>query len=293
MQLDSQLVGTALRPHRLQLNGRRLMNYAAAVGDSNPVYFDDERTEGITGHPMFATAVTWRICKRLEAHLAPERLPPGILTTQLHYSEHLQFYRPFRAAQDLTIQGRIAAILPHRAGVRFVIRFDAVDADLRPIFTEHSGALLRGVRCTDSGRGVDGLPEEGPPPSGRGPIWEAKLPIDTLLPYVYDGCTGIHFPIHTSPKFAHAVGLPGTIVQGTAILALAVRELIDREADGNPLRLRSVQCRFGGMVLPGSRVRFQCLADRRHPDGREIHFQILNDRNQGAVRRGKALLEPG
>jgi hypothetical protein len=51
-----------------------------------------------------------------------------------------------------------------------------------------------------------------------------------MRPYVYDGCTNIYFPIHTSVGFARMVGLPDIILQGTATLAYAARELADREA---------------------------------------------------------------
>jgi acyl dehydratase len=293
MQLDSQLVGTTLKPHRLQVKWRRLMNYAAAVSDPNPVYFDDERPGGIIGHPMFCTAVTWRICERLWEFLETDRFPLEALATQVHYSEHLQFHRPIRAAEDLTVRGRVAAVVPHRSGVHFVIRFDAADNNGRPVFTEHTGALLRGVQCSNNGLGTGITTVSPADDSAEAMSWQAELPIDPLLPYIYDGCTDIHFPIHTSRRFAHEAGLPGIIVQGTATLALAVRELINRETGGNPLKLRSVQCRFGAMVLPGGRVRVQRLGDRSRPGGREIHFQVLNEQNEAAIRRGAALFEAG
>jgi acyl dehydratase len=46
-------------------------------------------------------------------------------------------------------------------------------------------------------------------------------------------------------------GLPGIILQGTATLAIALREIIEKEADGNSGRISSLFCRFTGMVLPG------------------------------------------
>ena len=47
------------------------------------------------------------------------------------------------------------------------------------------------------------------------------------------------------------MGLPGIIHQGTATLAYAVRELVNREARGNPALLKALACRFTGMGPAG------------------------------------------
>ena len=92
------------------------------------------------------------------------------------------------------------------------------------------------------------------------PLWERRIPIDAMRPYLYDGCTGIFFAIHTSRRFARQVGLPGIILQGTATLAYGVREMINREAGADPLRLKTVSCRFTGMVFPGTSICVQLLS---------------------------------
>ena len=109
---------------------------------------------------------------------------------------------------------------------------------------------------------------------------------------MYDGCTDIVFPIHTSPAFAKMVGLPGVILQGTATLALAVRELINREAGGDPDRLESVGCRFAGMVLPDSTIGVRLLGREPGPAGTGLFFEVINAQGQPAVRHGHALLRP-
>ena len=147
-----------------------------------------------------------------------------VLVTQVHHAENLEFHRPLRPGDRLTVKGQVAAILPHRAGTRVVIRFAALDEAHEPVFTEHIGALMRGVKCSDDGLCLNRLPEGPLAEEGVEPLWESRIPIDPLRPHIYDGCTGIVFPIHTSRAFARQVGLPGNILQGTATLAFAVRE---------------------------------------------------------------------
>ena len=51
MIISSKLVGTRLKAYHTDISWRHTMNYAAAVGDNNPCYFDDERDQGILVPP--------------------------------------------------------------------------------------------------------------------------------------------------------------------------------------------------------------------------------------------------
>jgi acyl dehydratase len=107
---------------------------------------------------------------------------------------------------------------------------------------------------------------------------------------IYDGCTNIVFPIHTSKKFAHQVGLPEIILQGTATLALAVRELIKREAESRPWRLKEIYCRFSGMVFPGSDITLQVY--EASPQSGRSYFDVLNQKGEKILSHGYAFITP-
>jgi acyl dehydratase len=290
MRINSQLVGTPLKMFKSRITWRDTMNYAAAIKDGNPQYFDDERKEGILAPPMFATAVTWPIIENIPNFIEGNDFPQEILITQVHYTEHIRFHRPLTPGQTLTVRGRIAAVLPHRAGTQIVLCFEALDQHNEPVFTEHNGGMMRGIQCNDSGQGAEALP----PVPERGAEfrlrWEQRIPIDPLMPFVYDGCTNIVFPIHTSKKFAREVGLPGIILQGTATLALAVTELISREADGKPRKLKEIYCRFTGMVQPGSVIRLKVYGNKDGINAGDLFFDVINHEGQKAISHGYVLL---
>lgn len=293
MELSSRFVGTPLKDYHTEITWRRTMNFAAAVDDNNDCYIDDEREGGIIAPPMFGVAVTWPVLERIWEYIEAEDFPMEILVTQVHHTEALEFHRPLRPGDRLTVKGQVAAILPHRAGTRVVVRFDALDQEGRPVFTEHMGALMRGVKCADDGLCPNRVPEAPVPEEGAEPLWESRIPIDPLRPHLYDGCTDIVFPIHTSRAFARQVGLPGNILQGTASLAFAVREIINKEAGGDPLALKSVFCRFTGMVLPGTVIRVQLVGKSATQDATEGHFVVINQEGQRAISNGYAVLKKG
>jgi acyl dehydratase len=290
MKISSQVVGIPLKPFRANIHWRDTMNYAAAIDDDNPLYFDDEREGGIIAPPMFAVAATWPVIGNLSDFIETTDFPREILLTQLHYTEHIKFHRPVRPGDEIRIRGRIAAALPHRAGTQVVICLEAFDQNDDPLFTEHTGAMMRGVDCSDNGKGEETLPRVPDRGSAHKLLWEKKLSIDPLLPFIYDGCTNIVFPIHTSKKFARQVSLPGIILQGTATLALSVRELINHEAHGNSFRLKEIYCRFTGMVLPGSEIKLRVYEGNTAYARDDFYFDVLTLDGQKAVSRGYALL---
>lgn len=291
MEISSEFVGYRLKDYETEVSWRDTMNYAASIGDNNPYYFDDERPDGIIAPPMFSVALTWPISERIWDYIETRDFPKEIIATQVHYTEHLKFHRPVRPGDKLEIKGKIAAILPHKAGTHIVIRFDAFDKEGSPTFTEHIGAMMRGVKCTDKGRGAEDLPKVPRYSRDNAPIWEAVIPIGPLASFIYDGCTNIFFPIHTSVKFARLVGLPGIILQGTATLAYALRELTNKEAGGNPFELKFTYCRFTGMVTPGTNIKVQLIQKENRDIGTDLFFVVLNAEGKKAISDGYARLE--
>ena len=291
MKLSSDFVGTPLREYTTTINWRDIMNFAAATGDNNPLFMNDERDGGIVAPPMFCVAVTWPITERLWEYVDSDTFPVEVIRTQVHYTEHLRLHRLVRPDDRLTVRGKIAAIIPHRAGTHVIIRFDATDHNHTPVFTEHIGGLMRGVECEGEARGESDVP---PLPRYAGKQeeggWEKKVHIDPLLPYIYDGCTGIYFPIHTSVKFAHEVGLPGIILQGTATLALAAREITNTFAAGDAERIQSIACRFTDMVLPGTGISILSELAGPDPETGGVPFNVLNNSGKKAIRDGLVTL---
>lgn len=151
---------------------------------------------------------------------------------------------------------------------------------------------MRGVQCKGEAPGREDLPEiPRHEHLSHSMDWARKLHIDPLLPFVYDGCTDIFFPIHTSVRFAHSVGLPGIILQGTATLALAVREITNAFAGGNPAKLRSIACRFTDMVMPGGTITVEACTQAENTGGTRISFVVKNEHGNKAISDGHVVVQ--
>lgn len=278
-------MGTPLNPYQTEINWRETTNYAAAIQDNNPIYFNDLEEQGIVSHPMFPVAVTWPILSQLGEYIESEDFPKEVLMTQVHYTEHLVLHRLIRPGDRLSITGSLKAFLPHRSGTHAIICLEAEDEKGEPVFTEYIGAMLRGVDCGKGGK-ADQIPSVPENNTREETLWTSDIYIDPERSYIYDGCSNIEFPIHTSPNFAKMVGLPGIILQGTATLAYAVRELVNIEADKDPAKVSEIACRFTGMVQPGTDIKVCCTGKKSYKDFTNVFFEVQNSDQKKAVRNG-------
>jgi acyl dehydratase len=284
VNMTSEIMQVELPAITVQVSDRQSMNFAACVGDNNPWYFDDERPDGIVAPPMLVVSLTWPLslsyAEALHAHGYGDAQK-----RQVHFTEHIAWNRPFKPGETLRINARVSAVLPHRAGTLGIVSFDAVDSEGLPVFTESSGAMFRGVRLEGGGEGADSASVSPERVEEAEPLWSTVLPIDPLASHIFDGCGDLHFPIHTSRRFAHQVGLPRPILHGTCTESMAIRELVNRECGGDPTRLRATGCRFTGMVFPGTEITVR-LVGVSQTETRNLFFDVLNADGKKAISDG-------
>jgi acyl dehydratase len=188
------------------------------------------------------------------------------------------------------VRGRLISVQPTSVGVCSVVRLDLLDAtDGAAVATQYTTTLYRGVACSDQGRALENVPNGPISESWNDPLSEVSIPIDRALPYLYDGCTGVTFPIHISQGFAtERAGLPDIVLQGTCSLSLVAREIVNREASGEPERLSELACRFSRIVIPGTTVRLQLMLHAECRGSRQFTFRLLNADGEEALSRGWA-----
>jgi acyl dehydratase len=291
VEIDSRYVGGRSKALTASLSPRQTMNYAAALGDNNPHYMDDSREGGICAPPMLAVALTWPLSSRFDIYWGDSDFPVEVQQRQVHYNESISWTRPMRSDEQLTIQGEFVSMRSHPAGTLITLRYEAKDQREALVFTEHIVGLFRGVALTDDGAESAPPPVIADAPTDAEEAWSTSIPIDSLAAHVYDGCTDIIFPIHTSVSFSRQVGLSDPIYQGTATLGLAVREILKREGDGDPAVLAAVHCGFRGMVFPGTTITLRVHAIKEEGKERVVYFDVLNGEGTLALRGGRVHLK--
>jgi len=240
VKLSARIVGTTVGPLAQAVDARWLMAYAAALGETDARYF--ETGGALLAHPLFPVCYEWPA-----ALAARERtIPPEVYARVVHATHDLRLHRFPRAGETLQVTARVVGALQRAPGAFVVMRFEARDAAGEAVTTTDYGSLYRGVALEDAQAGLAPETDEAPPPAGALPSI-GTVPVAANLAHVYTECARIWNPIHTDAAYARAAGLPGTILHGTATLALSVsRVLAAFEVDA--ARVRRVRCRFSGMV---------------------------------------------
>ncbi len=307
MPLPFELLGEQVGPITTVVDERRLMAYAAGIGDLAPALVDTTAPNGIVGHPMFAVALEWPAVTRVRRLPAAAALTREEAARGVHANHDLVVHRLVRPGDELTTTATVAAVESRAPGAYQVLRLDTVDATGAPVATTHMGSLFLGVETAEGsseGRreappspAVPAVPEPPPFRPWRGPrLATTPRAISAAAALVYTECSGIWNPIHSDPAVARSAGLPAPILHGTATLAMAVSELVRVASDGDYERVRRVSCRFGAMVtMPSTiviRVLHRAVAEPGR-DGEVLSFDVRNARGEAAIDRGTVLLATG
>jgi acyl dehydratase len=248
--LDAKIAGLQVGPTAVTVDARWLMAYAAALGETDPRYYDTLAPDGPAAQPLFPVCYEWPLVQALRA----KAMDDAVARRGVHAFHNLVLHRPLRAGDSLRASARVARVQRVRAGTLIVVRLSTTDRSGVAVSTTDHGSIYRGVELK-GGDAPAASPETPGGEAAAGEVrWEAPVDVPLQMAHVYTECARIWNPIHTDVAVARGVGLPAIILHGTATLALAVSRVVAREFGGDPGRVRGVAARFTGMVALPSRV---------------------------------------
>ncbi|HEV3462219.1 MAG TPA: MaoC/PaaZ C-terminal domain-containing protein [Candidatus Dormibacteraeota bacterium] len=107
----------------------------------------------------------------------------------------------------------------------------------------------------------------------------------------YAEASGDRNPIHLDDGFARSAGLPGVIAHGMLTMAFANQMVTDWLGDRS--RLKRLQGRFAGMVLPGDDVTVSGSVASKDDATRRvlINLVVTNQRGEKVFNKGVAEAE--
>lgn len=233
LRLPAGSTGAGIGPFRQVPDARWLMAYAAVLGETSPDYLDTTRADGIIAHPLFPVCYEWPAWIDLHRGL----FRAEILARGVHATHDLYVHRALKVDQPLFVSASITGVAPHRAGARVNTRFDSVDANGVPVSTTHVGSIYRGVFCAEERRTDHAAPTNESAQASAWPAhmpvtWSTRAPVTAGFAHVYSECSRIWNPIHTDRAIALAAGLPGIVLHGTALLALAIGAVLRHSRHG-------------------------------------------------------------
>ncbi|WP_321912490.1 MaoC family dehydratase N-terminal domain-containing protein [Paraburkholderia sp. J11-2] len=144
--IDKQHIGKTLPAFRAVAEAGRLRFFAQAIGESNPVYFDESAARD-AGHPGLPLPPTFLFSLEFEQPDGSWRDEIGIeLPRILHGEQSFTYHRLAYAGDVLLFESRIADIYDKKGGaLEFVVRETRVTnprgehvADLRSVIVQRN-----------------------------------------------------------------------------------------------------------------------------------------------------------
>jgi acyl dehydratase len=289
MALRTGAVGKSLGESIVEVTPRMTMAYAAGLGEEGECYMDDLRQAGVVAPPPFCVVLEWPIVNgpmyREASGTSAEEAYGSI-----HVLQDSRFHRLVRPGDRLRTSGHVIQVRQTSAGALMVSRLATTDAASgEPVITSWFGAIFLRMAVDGTGAAIEEppalRPERGLP---AGELERVVIPIGRTLPHIYTECAHIWNPIHTERKIALATKLPDIILHGTATWALAAQALIRCRGGGDPSRLVRLAGRFHGMVIPGTDITIEHVAEPQHPG--TVQFAVKNAAGELAITHGVAEL---
>ena len=268
---SASIVGREVGPEKQRIDTRWLMAYSAALGETDARYYDT--AAGVAAHPLFPVCYEWPATRALRERAGLAPLDPRLV----HAQHDLTIHRA-PTTEVLRISGKIVAVMQRLPGALVVFRFFAHDARDQLVTTTDFSVLYRDVKVVGGDRAAEKV--EDPPPQRKALAKVGEIAVAATAAHTYTECARIWNPIHTDVAYAHAAGLPSTILHGTATLALSVSRVLGSFGI-MASSVRRVRCRFAGMVLMPS-----VLTVFASTEGTSLAFETRDARGEAVIERG-------
>jgi acyl dehydratase len=316
MPLNQSLVGKVYPPIRYEVGREKLREFAVAVGETDPVYHDEQAARA-AGHPDIPAVPTFPVVLSFRAGAMVNGDPELGLdySRVVHGEQAFSYQRPLRAGDRLLAAGRVAAIETKGRHELLTIATDITSEAGEPVCQATTLLISRGTAAEGGGSSVEaGAPQQSgsaqePPSSsaaatvtaGEGAtrsvvgvavgddIGELREPVDRLDLIRYAGASGDFNVIHWSDQAATAVGLPGVIAHGMYSMGVAAR-LVTGWA-GDPAALRRLRVRFSAMIRPGQTLIVHGQVAELDGSGAGLRYWGEDEQGNKVLSKGEADLE--
>jgi acyl dehydratase len=280
--LGTEDVGRLTIARTQVLDSRFVMAYAAAISDDNPAYYDDLRAGGPMVHPAICFSLQWASRFRPDMPANPRAAPYGV-----HASTDLRVHRPFLAGEAITTQGRILQKRQIRPGVFALDRYRMTASDGTLVAELDYNGITRGARLEGPDRSIaDTEPLPTLQEAWSRPLWRQEIVVPRYAAQQYTECARIYNPIHTEPSVAKAAGLPDIILHGSATKAMALSVVVNRCFGGDATCVTRLVGELRGMVLLGTTIVVECLAEELVDGLKTVAFRTLTEEGREAIAGG-------
>jgi len=281
-------IGYVSKPYNFRYSFREAIIYALSVGVST------EDTNGLRflyeDHPQFGPLPTFGV---IPAMSGTDGLVtggvPGLeidLTQVLHGEQYIKVVKPMPAAGTLTNVYKVQDVLDKGRGMLLLVEIETRDEEGDLLLVNQSSIFVVGAGGFGGSRSSEHSIEVRKPPS-RSPDATTSYKTNKDQAALYR-MTGDLNPLHISPEFAAMGGFSTPILHGLCSFGIAVKQVMDTFADGDPTRLKEMKVRMSKPVLPG-----QTLVTEMWQEGDTVVFSTkVSETGENCLTGGWVAIAP-
>jgi acyl dehydratase len=150
----------------------------------------------------------------------------------------------------VTTTPTIAAVYDKVKGAVVVVATESVDTSGKVVFRGKSSIFVRGEGGFGGDRGPSGAKNVPPDRTPDKSVSYKTLPQQALI-YRLSGDMN---PLHADPDFAKMGGFDVPILHGLCSFGHAGRAVLASYCDNDPIRMKTFEVRFSGVVFPGETI---------------------------------------
>jgi acyl dehydratase len=266
------MVGTSVRSAEgLRIEAGKVAEFAAAIGDDDPIYRDAEVARD-RGYEAIPAPLTFTRTAEFPRYRPAEFVEPRGFglgldpTTTLHGEQSYEYHAPAVVGDVLSATATLTDVRRHQGKRGGEMTF----ADIEQVFEDRTGRPIVTVQSTYiETEGAEVLAESGDSRETELPDAEADLrlvskELDRTDFVTYAGASGDFTPLHFDEPYARSCGFETVFAQGMLTAGIASRLLTDRFGVGAVRRYRT---RFEDIVDPGESVVVRATVTGERSDG--------------------------
>lgn len=246
---------------------KHIADYARATDDMNPAYF----SQLPQAPPFFLSRLIWGYIKEL---ILKKDLDLNFFH-MVHARQRVSWFKPIHAGDRLTAVMSIQDMEKTRAGELLSLAGTIFDASGDRAAEATVGLMIKGPKKTSSGEGTE-------TPAALEEIARLELPTRKGQNMEYARASLDTSFIHTSGLLARLTGLPGPIMHGICVMAMACAAFSREFMGSDNSRITGMGTRFSRPALPGEKLTMICY--KGNPG--EVPYAIINERGRTVHKNG-------
>jgi acyl dehydratase len=309
--LPSSIVEATFRSRTHAIDERRLMAFAACVGDARPELIDTARPGGVVAHPLFPVVYEWRSMLDIAGELRERGMTwdEALVATPLDYD--VRWFATVRAGAQVEVSVDVDEARSTPDGATLTIVTTAVDGAGNPVSRSRAHVLFPESKLEGEPRTRAGVAPSADPPArlatgdGHAPVVDLRAAwsnpdavirrgrrrVGTPAAHVFSECSGIWNPVYTDKAVALRHGRAFLALPPAGTLAMTVGGVLQL-GTADPSWVRRISAEFAAPVPVPSTLEIEAEVPHRPSAEAPLRFRASLEDGTPVVAAGMLVAEP-